>query len=74
MNIRGDSAVLRAGGLNRSKRYPQGYRFPRRLEYEEASRGRPFLNPALEAKRGEVVEAMTRVLDEMATKWEANGE
>ena len=66
--VRGDTAVVRAGGLVKSRRWPQGYRFARRIEYADGGR-RAFLAPALEAKSDEVARHMERVLDSIERAW-----
>lgn len=78
INMAGSDALIRAGGLRRGPKWPQGYRFPRRVEYEgsggqRAGYGpRAFLGPALEAKADEVREAMGGVLDALESEWGSN--
>lgn len=57
------------GGVAVSARARDGYAYPKRLEYERGSRGRPFLEPALEAKQDEVAERVGRLLDDLADDW-----
>ncbi len=47
-----------------SRSYPGGFAYPARIE-----KSQPFLRPAIEQKSQEVVDRMTRVLDEVAAKW-----
>lgn len=61
---RGAVAGIRVGALA-----PGGFAYPKRIEYERG-RGTPFLNPAIEAKRGEVERKMATLLDDLADTWE----
>lgn len=54
---------------NRSSR--KGYKYPGIYEYGVSGRGRarrPFLQPALEAKQGEVIEALEDMLDRLTSE------
>ena len=62
---RGNVAGVAASAVDRRT----GYRYPRRLEYERDSRGRPFLAPALERRKDEVQRQVAKVLDDMADDW-----
>lgn len=76
--VRSDVALVRSGGLAKSARYPEGYRYTRRIEYEgsggprHGSGPRGFLGPALEAKSDEVARHMEGVLDAIEDKWRDN--
>lgn len=61
---RGAVAGIRAGALA-----PGGFAYPKRIEYERG-RGRPFMNPAIEAKASEVRAKMATLLDDLADEWE----
>jgi len=63
--VSGDRAMVVALARNPRDKYP----YPRRLEYEPPPRGRPFLGPALEAKREEVAREMEKVLDSIEKAW-----
>lgn len=63
---RGDRAGVRVNAKRRSPRYPGGYPYPRRIEFQL----RPFLHPALVAKQRQVAERMERVIDDVADIWE----
>lgn len=60
----GNRAGVRSKARRASAKYPSGYEYPRR--YEFGDRKRPFLHPALEAKRDDVVDELDRVLDSVA--------
>lgn len=66
--VRGDVALVRAGAIAKSPRYPRGYRYARRIEYE-AGGARAFLGPAIEAKSAQVARHMEGVLDAIERKW-----
>lgn len=80
---RGNYAGVRAPAVRVSRAYPQGYPYPRRLEFEGGIAGtirgvggttpgpRAFLAPALENKHDEVVERVARLLDDIADVWES---
>lgn len=61
---RGNVAGVRANVVA-----PDGFAYPRRLEYERPPRGRPFMGPALEHKKDAVVREVARVLDDLARDW-----
>lgn len=73
--VRGDMALVRAGAVVKSAKYPQGYRYARRIEYEGSGGNRDgygssaFLGPALEAKSDEVQRHMEGVLEAIQHKW-----
>lgn len=64
---RGNVAGVRASAVARSAAYPRGFAYPRRLEYGRPSR--PFLLPALQARRDEVERRVAQVLDDLARDW-----
>lgn len=76
--VKGDTGLVVALALKKSKRYPQGYRYSRRIEYEGSGGNRDgygkqaYLGPALEAKADEVARKMEGVLDAIANAWESN--
>ena len=57
-----------AAAKRRSKSWPAGYNYPKRLEYAQNKRF-AFLRPALEAKQEEAIEKMNEVLDEIEREW-----
>ncbi len=66
---RGRVAGVRATAKRRSARYPSGYNYPARNEFQSGRRA--FLRPALEAKAGEVERRVGRMLDDLADRyWE----
>ncbi|WP_217923778.1 HK97 gp10 family phage protein [Miltoncostaea oceani] len=65
----GNRAGVRANARRVSARYPGGYPYPRRLEFENGGR-RAFIGPALEAKRRDVVERLDDALGDVARIWE----
>jgi hypothetical protein len=72
--LRGDSAEVRVGARRKSQRYPSGYRYPSRIEFEGGLGRDPgphaFLRPALLAKSDEVQHRMEQLLDDIANVWE----
>lgn len=72
--VRGATALVRASATHR------GFNYPRRFEFEGGRRGasdashfrgrgpRAFLGPALDAKEGEIVDAMNDVLDRLTSR------
>lgn len=64
-SVKGAGVFVRAGAVTRSAKYPSGFNYPRRLEFEGGGR-RAFLRPALASKQQQVVEQMERVLDRVA--------
>lgn len=48
---------------------PDGFPYPRRIEWERG--GTPFMRPALEAKAKDVERSMADLLDRLADTWEA---
>jgi hypothetical protein len=56
--------------LNRSKAFPRGYRYGKRIEFDPTYSGRfAFFYPGIEAKRDEAVAEIVRVLDDVARQW-----
>lgn len=53
----------------RSKQYPQGYRYPRRVHFDASRKRTEFLYPAAEAKADEVAAAVDRVVMSMIDKY-----
>lgn len=74
--VSGTTAFVRSGGLQKSPRWPRGYRYPRRIEYDGSGGNRDgygpraYLGPALEEKADEVARHMERFLDHIAKEWE----
>jgi chorismate mutase len=66
---RGNLAGVSASAVDRRT----GYRYPKRLEYERAPRGRPFLEPALDRRKEEVERRVAQVLDDLADDWADRG-
>lgn len=64
----GTSAGVRTTARRVSPKYPGGYPYPRRLEFEKGG-ARAFMRPALEAKRAEVVRRIGYVLDDVGETW-----
>ena len=62
------SAKVVAGALKRSAKYPGGYNYPKRHEYEKGG-ARAFMGPALEAKQEEVVRRFEEIFDELESEW-----
>lgn len=67
--VRGDVGLVVATATKRSPRYPAGFRYPRRIEFEGGGR-RAFMAPALEAKRRDVERRLEHLLDDIAEIWE----
>lgn len=72
---RGNVAGVRVSARKVSRKYPQGYNYPPRIEFGgrtggEAAGPRAFLHPAFLAKRGEVIEKLEGVLDDLADLYE----
>lgn len=67
--VRGDVGLVVATAVKRSPRYPAGFPYPRRLEFEDGGR-RAFMAPALEAKRGQVERRLEHLLDDIGDVWE----
>lgn len=65
----GNRAGVRVNARRVSQRYPGGYPYPRRLEFENGG-ARAFVGPALEAKRREVIDRLEGGLDDVARIWE----
>lgn len=65
-------ARARAAGVRVTAVAPDGFPYPRRIEYENGGRD-AFLRPALEANRDEVERRAARILDDMADAWEGRG-
>jgi hypothetical protein len=61
---RNTTAVIRDRAKRISRKYPAGYPYPARYEYGD--RDRPFLRPAVEEKRDEVVAMLEQMLDRLA--------
>lgn len=59
---------VRATARSKSQKYPKGYGYPRRLEFEKNTDGR-FMTPALESKREEVVQEFAGILSELQKDW-----
>lgn len=57
--------------MKRSPKYPSGYNYPKRYEYEKGG-ARAFMRPALEAKQEEAVRRFEEIFDELEREW-ANG-
>ncbi len=63
------SVAIVAGAMRRSRKYPQGYNYPKRYEYGEGG-ARAFMRPALEAKQEEVTKRFLEIFDEMQRGWQ----
>lgn len=66
--VRGDVGLVVATASKRSPRYPAGFRYPRRIEFEDGGR-QAFMAPALEAKRGAVERRLEHLLDDISEIW-----
>ncbi len=64
----GPRAVVRVDRKRVSPKYPGGYAYPRRLEFEGGG-VRAFIGPALQAKRGEVADRFGVMLDHLASTY-----
>lgn len=62
--VRGTTAIVRSTASHR------GFNYPRRLEFETGGRGRPHLAPALDRKRGQVVERIEELVDRVIDSFE----
>lgn len=60
----GTTAEVRVTAKRVSLGYPGGFPYPKRIE-----RSQPFLGPAVVQESQRVADRMTKVLDEIATKW-----
>lgn len=56
---RGTTGLVRAGATR------NGYPYPAVWEYRKDGKGRPFMTPALEHKRDEVVDELGKMLDDV---------
>ncbi len=65
----GTTAGVRVNARRASRKYPSGYPYPRRIEFEGGG-ARAFVRPALEAKRDEVVRRLGYVIDDIGEIWE----
>jgi hypothetical protein len=68
VSVRGGSVYVRDTAKTVSTKYPQGYNYPQRLEYE-AGGSRSFLRRGLEERRGTVIRDMERLVDWIADEW-----
>lgn len=62
------SIAVVAAAKAKSRKYPRGYNYPRRLEYGFGGRF-TFLRPALKAKQAEAAQKMEEVLETMEKEW-----
>lgn len=67
-SVRGGSVFVRDTAKKVSPRYPGGYSYPARYEYE-AGGSRAFMRPALDHRRSEVVAELDRVVEWVAMEW-----
>lgn len=61
------SIQVAATATRKSPAYPRGFNYPRLYEY--GPNKRPFMRPALVAKRSEAFQKFTEVLDELEKEW-----
>lgn len=61
--------------MERSKKYPKGYRYGKRLEFDKKSyKGRyTFFYPGFEAKKDEAIAEIAKVLDDVGRKFAQGG-
>jgi hypothetical protein len=71
-SITARSIAIRAAASKKSRKYPGGFNYPRRYEFEKGG-ARAFLRPALEAKQEEVVKKFDEIFDELAKEWGSDG-
>lgn len=64
--------VVRDSRKRKSARYPRGYNYPKRFEYEKGG-ARAFMRPALEHKKAEVIRKMQVVVAKMALAFKLGG-
>lgn len=60
----GSASEVKVGARRRSRRYPGGFNYPRRIEQIK-----PFLGPAVRQEANAVNERMAGVLDEIQNRW-----
>jgi hypothetical protein len=65
------SVAVVANAKRVSPKYPKGYNYPKRLEYENGG-ARQFMRPALASKKQEVVSKLAEVLDEISREFGSN--
>lgn len=68
VSVRGGSVYVRDTAKTVSTRYPQGYNYPKRFEYEAGGR-RSFLRRGLEESRTTVIRDMENLVDWIADEW-----
>ncbi len=68
IGLRARSVNIVVGAVRKSRKFPKGYSYPKRYEYERGGK-RAFLRPALAAKREEAVQEFAKILDEMENIW-----
>jgi hypothetical protein len=67
--VKGDTGLVVALAKRKSPKYPSGYPYAKRIEYQDGG-VRGFLRPALVAKQDEVIERMDKILDDLADIWD----
>lgn len=67
--IKGDTGLVVALARRKSKKYPKGYPYAKRIEYQDGG-VRGFLRPALIAKQADVERRLSYVLDDIAEIWD----
>lgn len=66
----GNRAGVRVNAMKVSRHYPQGYPYPKRIEFEGGG-VRAFVRPAFDEKKEEVVARMGLVLDDIRDVWDS---
>jgi hypothetical protein len=67
--VKGDIGLVVALAKRKSPKYPSGYPYAKRIEYQDGG-VRGFMRPALLAKQDEVIERLDQVLDDVANIWD----
>ncbi len=65
------SVRVRSSAKKKSKKYPSGYNYPKRFEFEAGGR-KAFLRPALNNKKEEVLARFKEVLETVAQEFAKN--
>jgi hypothetical protein len=67
-SVRGGSVFIRDSARTKSAKYPGGYNYPARFEFEHGGE-RSFMRDGLEGSRGRVVREFEKLEDWIATEW-----
>lgn len=67
--VSGARGFVVANAKKKSPKYPSGYNYPRRIEFDKGGR-QAFLRPALDNNREEVVKRLEQLLDDIADIWD----